>query len=296
MLKSDRASRDAGAWRIAAWVMLACAAAPAFGQLRADQPPPESEGVEIIEKINAQIPLGLQFTDQHAAPVTLAKYFDGKRPVILTLNYYGCPMLCGEQLKGLLATLKELKWTAGNEFTILTVSFEPLEGPSLAFAKRQSYLAGYGRPEAAGGWHFLTGSRESIRALTETVGFGYKWNPERREWMHSAALILITPNGRVARYLGGLSYDPQTLRMSLVEASEGKVGSLADQFFMWCFHWDPKTGKYAAVAVNIMTMGGLVTMLVVGGGLWFFWRREVRRTVPAALPIVDSGPAVLRPE
>lgn len=267
---------------------VAAGAACAAGQLRADQKPAEFEGLDIVERINAEVPRGARFTDEFANPVTLARYFDGRRPVILTLNYFGCPMLCGEQLNGLLAVLKELKWTAGQEFVVLTVSFEPLEGPAAASAKKTAYLAEYGRPGAAGGWHFLTGPRESIRALTEAVGFPYRWNAERNEWMHSAALILLTPEGRVARYLGGITYDAQTLRMSLVEASQGKVGSLADQFFMWCFHWDPQTGKYAATARNIMTLGGLVTLLFLGGGLLLFWRREARR--PVAVPAGDPPP------
>lgn len=253
--------------------------------------PKEAEGIQIEEKIDAALPLRARFVDEQGKEVELGDFFDGRRPVILTLNYYRCPMLCGAQLNGFLDALRQMKWTAGGQFRIVTVSFDPLEGPPLARAKKENYIREYGRPEATRGWHFLTGNVENIRALTQAVGFNYKWVPEREEWAHSAALILLTPDGRVARYLGGVAYDPNVLRLSLVEASEGRVGSLADQFFMWCFHYDPKLGRYTATAKNIMAMGGASTILVLGLVLLTYWRREWRRSRTAAAtgPSQPSG-------
>lgn len=240
--------------------------------------PPELEGIDIVQKLDAHLPLDAEFQDDQGRLVQLGSYFDGKKPVILTLNYYKCPMLCGLLLNGLLDALKGLSWTPGQEFTVVTLSFDPLENNTgLAKAKKQTYLLDYGRPEAARGWHFLTGRKEQIQRLTQAVGFPYRWNEQRGEWAHPSALIICTPDGRVARYLGGISFEPKTLRLSLVEAADGKVGSLWDQVFLTCFHYVSDVGKYTADVIAIMRLGGLVTMVALGLMVTVLWRRESRR-------------------
>lgn len=253
-----------------------CAFEPAQAQ-PADYLPKELEGVGVTEHLNAQLPLDLDFVDESGRPVKLGSYFDGRRPVILTLNYYRCPMLCTLQLNGLIDGLRRMDWTPGEQFEIVTVSFDPAETPSLAKAKKDNYLGEYGRPSAAKGWHFLTGKQKSIKTLTETVGFGYKWNADRGQWIHIAALYACTPDGRVSRYLYGVMFEPGTLRFSLIEASEGKVGSTLDQIILYCYHYDSATGKYSLGAMSVMRIGGGLTLLALAAILGTLWRREARR-------------------
>jgi protein SCO1/2 len=197
--------------------------------------------------------------------------------VILTLNYSDCPMLCSVQLSGLVDALRAMPWNLGNQFQVVTVSIDPLETPTRAALTKEMYLKLYNRPGSAAGWHFLTGCEEDIKKLAATVGFHYKYLPERRQFVHAAALILCTPDGRVSRYLGGVVYNPQTLRLSLVEAAGGKVGSATDQFFLSCFHYDEKAGRYGPFALGMMRMGAVLTLLIFGGVLAVFWIREGRR-------------------
>ncbi len=242
---------------------------------RAEPLPPELEGVGIDERLDAQVPLDLEFVDHTGKAVRLRDYFDGQRPVILTLNYYKCPMLCGLMLNGLLDALRALDWTAGEQFQVLTVSFDPLETHQLAAIKRQNYLTGYERPAAARGWHFLTGRKPSIDRLLDATGYRIRWSEPRQEWMHLAAVILCTPDGRVSRYLYGVLFEPRTFRLSLVEASEGKIGSTMDRILLFCFHYEG--GEYALAAMNVARAGGLLTLLAVGALLGALWRRERRR-------------------
>lgn len=247
----------------------------------ADRVPRELENVGIEQKLNAELPLDAEFFDEDGRPTTLRRLMDGK-PAILTLNYYGCPSLCGEQLNGLLRTLKEMSWRPGTKFHILTVSFDPLETAMLASAKKDAYISELGDPKAAAGWHFLTGRKASIEALTKAAGFSYRWNAEQEQWAHSAATIIVTPGGRISRYLGGLHNDAATMRLSLVEASEGRIGSLYDSLFLWCFHYDPDRNSYAPVAMNIMRLGGGVTVAAIAFGLLGLWLFEWRRRRLAA--------------
>lgn len=237
----------------------------------------ELKGIEINEKLNQPIPLDLTFQDSDGKTVRLSDYFNGTNPVILNLAYYRCPMLCGLIMNGMLDGMKQLKMTAGKEFQVVTLSFDPLETPTLAKAKKQNYLQEYARSDATNGWHFLTGNKENIQQLTDAVGFGYKWVEERKEFAHPSVLILLTPDGRVSRYLYGIQFDPQTLRLSLVEASEGKIGSSLDKFILTCFHYDPSLSRYAPVAMNIMRLGGLITVLALGIFLGGFWLNEFRK-------------------
>jgi protein SCO1 len=264
-----------GAALVAAALALSLGA-PALAQ-RSEPLPKELEGVGITEVPGGRIPLGLTFLDEDGRTVHLSDYFAAGRPVILTLNYYRCPMLCGLMLNGLLQGLKELKWTPGREFEIVTVSIDPLETPTLAGLKKQSYMEEYARPGAAAGWHFLVGQQENITALANAVGFHYRYNEERKEYAHAAGLFVATPDGRVARYLYGVMYEPRTLRLALTEAAEGKIGTSADQLLLYCFHYDASQGRYVVAATTVMRLGGGVTALVLGTWLVAWWRRSTRR-------------------
>ncbi len=259
---------------VVVWVLVA--AAPVMAQL-AEQLPPQLEEVGIEEHLEAEVPMDLEFRDEYGAVVTLGDYFDGTKPVILTLNYYKCPMLCGLQLNGLLDGLKDLDWTPGQEFELVTVSINPLETPALANEKKQNYMKRYERPSAAKGWHFLTGREPEIRQLASTLGFGYTYDRETGEYAHAAAIFLATPDGRVARYLYGIEYPEKRLRLALLEASAGEIGTTIDQLILYCFHYDPSSRRYAPVAMNIMRLGGGVTVLVLGLSLGGYWLREARR-------------------
>ncbi len=249
---------------------------PAAAQL-ADQVPDQLEEVGIEEHLDAKLPLTLEFRNEVGEVVTLGDYFDGAKPVILTLNYYKCPMLCGLQLNGLLEGLKELDWTPGQEFELVTVSINPLETPALATEKKQNYIKRYERPSAAVGWHFLTGKEPEIRQLASTLGFGYTYDRETGEFAHAAAIFIATPDGRVARYLYGIEYPARRLRMGLLEASAGEIGTTVDQLIMYCFHYDASSRRYSPVAMNIMRVGGGATAVILGFTIGLNWLRERRR-------------------
>ncbi|MBZ0255680.1 SCO family protein, partial [bacterium] len=197
--------------------------------------------------------------------------------VILTLVYYRCPMLCGLVLNGLLESMQDISLSPGKDFEIITVSIDPLETPKLAKIKKQNYIKEFGHPEAAKGWHFLSGKEKNIKTLADSVGFGYKWIERRKEFAHGAAIMIITPDGRVSRYMGGIEYDPDTLRLSLVEASEGKIGNAYDQFILTCFHYDANEGKYSVAAMGVMRLGGGLVALSLGVMLFVFWSREMKK-------------------
>jgi len=249
---------------------------PAHAQINRGTPE-DLQDVGITEQLDAQLPLELEFVDEDGQPVKLRDYFSGQRPVILTLNYYRCPMLCGLMLNGLVDVLKPISLEPGKDFEIVTISFDPLEGPDIAKPKKQNYVNEYGRSAAARGWHFLTGKRDEIKALTGAVGFRYRWVEERQQWAHPASLIICTPDGRVSRYLGGVMFDPQTVRLSLVEASEGKIGSVFDEVFLSCFHYVSEDGKYTASALGIMRLGGGLTLVIVAAIILVLWRRDAHR-------------------
>jgi protein SCO1/2 len=246
----------------------------------ADQVPEVLEEVGVTEHLGAKLPLDLEFRDEDGNWVELGTFFDGKRPVILTLNYYRCPMLCGLMLTGVVDGLAEMTWTPGVEFEIVTISINPLETPELAKAKKQNYMNRLERPAAARGWHFLTGRELEINRLAETVGFSYTYDPVSQEYAHAAAIFVCTPDGKVARYLYGIEYPAKRLKLSLLEAAEGTIGSTLDQLILYCYHYDPTNRRYTPVAMNIMRVGGGATVLVLGifiGGYWLRdWRRKNR--------------------
>lgn len=243
---------------------------PASAQLL-EKLPPEMQGVGVDDKSGTQIPLDLRFRDENGEALSLADIFTGERPVLLSLNYSDCPMLCGLQLNGLVAGLREMKWLAGREFVVVSVSVDPLETTARAKQTEQKYLKTYNRPGAADGFRFLTGSQKSIRALADAVGFRYKYVPDTKEYSHTATEIVCTPEGVVSRYLNGVAYDPQTLRLSLVEAGDGQIGTTFDQLLMYCFHYDETKGRYAPTARRIMSLGAAVTIFALVVGLVPFW-------------------------
>lgn len=272
--------------------LVALAPVPALAQLN-DGVPKELENVDVDQLLGTQLPLDLRFVNDKGHTVKLADYFDGKRPVLITFNYYKCPMLCGLQLNGLVTALREMQWTPGTEFTIVSIGFDPLEGPKLAEAKKSTYIAEYGRAGGAKGWHFLTGEVEQIRTITKAAGFKYRWVEDRQEWAHPSTLIVASPTGKISRYFGGIVFDPAVLRLSMVEASEGKVGSLWDQIFLSCFHYVSAQGKYVPFAMGVMRMGGALTVVLLGIlliSLTIRENRRRRRAVGATLPIGPGQP------
>jgi len=235
--------------------------------------PPYLENVGIEQHLDAQVPPDLAFVDDTGRAVKLGDYF-GKKPMILNLVYYNCTMLCGEALAGLTGAMRLVKFDVGNEFDVLTVSFNPRETPDIAAAKKQDYLKRYGRPNSAAGWHFLTGPPESIDALTRAVGFQYQYDPKSQQYAHATAIMVLTPQGRISRYFYGVDFPPKDLRMGLVEASQGKIGNAVDQVLLYCYHYDPATGKYGAVVANILRLGAGLTIVLLGGMILIFFRLE----------------------
>jgi protein SCO1/2 len=235
--------------------------------------PPYLQNVGIEQHLDGQVPPDLAFVDDTGHPVRLADYF-GKKPLILNLVYYNCTMLCGEVLAGLTGAMKLVKFDVGNEFDVVTVSFNPQETPAIAAAKKQDYLKRYGRPGAASGWHFLTGPAESINALTKAVGFQYQYDPKINQYAHATAIMVLTPQGRISRYFYGVDFPPKDLRMGLVEASEGKIGNAVDQVLLYCYHYDPATGKYGAIVSNMLRLGAGFTTLMLGLLLFILFRLE----------------------
>lgn len=235
--------------------------------------PPYLTNVGIEQRLDGQVPPDLPFIDETGRAVKLGDYF-GKKPLILNLVYYNCPMLCGEVLAGLSASMKMVKFDVGNEFDVITVSFNPKETPELAGAKKQEYLKRYGRPNAAAGWHFLTGPAESINALTKAVGFQYQYDESKNQYAHVTAIMVLTPQGRISRYFYGVDFPPKDLRMGLVEASQGKIGNVVDQVLLYCYHYDPAAGKYGAVVANMLKLGAAITILLLGGFILILFRLE----------------------
>jgi protein SCO1/2 len=235
------------------------------------------QGVGVDEQRDTQLPLDLEFFDEDGNAVRLGDYFQKQRPVILTLNYYRCPQLCGLQLNGMVDALQSVKLDPGTDFEIVTISFDPMEGPQLAKLKKQSYVEYYGHPGARNGWHFLTGHSPSIQKILESTGYGIRFDESRKEWAHAAAMIVCTPDGRISRYLYGIMPEPKTVRLTLVEASQGKIGTPMDQVLLYCFQYDGDEGKYTVAVFNIMRGVGGLTLLALGALLFVLWRREWRK-------------------
>jgi cytochrome c oxidase subunit 2 len=258
---------------------------------RQESAPAALAEVGVDEHPGAQIPLDLRFRDENGRERTLASLFQGDRPAVLTLNYSDCPMLCTLVLNGMVDGLQELAWTPGKEFDVISVSIDPLETPQRARLTKQRYLRSYGRPETAAGWHFLTGSAANIKQLADAVGFRFKYVEQDKQYVHAAVIIVCTPQGRVSRYLYGVQFPEQTLRLSLVEAGEGKVGSTLDRVLLFCFHYDADAGRYGPVARNLMKLGAGMTCALVLLGMIPYWlrRRSHARGADAAPPAAATG-------
>ena len=236
-------------------------------------------GVGIDQKLNEQLPLDLVFRNENGEDVKLGSYF-GKKPVVLSLVYYQCPMLCNQVLNGMVTAFKVMAFKPGEEFEVVTVSFDPRETPALAAAKKQTYvdyLPEAKRAGAASGWHFLTGDEASIKRITDAVGFRYHFDEATNQFAHASGIFVATPQGKLARYFYGIEYAPRDLRLGLIEASENKIGSPVDQLLLYCFHYDPATGKYGAAVMNLMRVGGVVTVIAIVGLLLALRRRGGRR-------------------
>ena len=231
------------------------------------------KGVGIDQKLNQQVPLNLIFRDEAGRPVPLSTFFHGK-PVLLALVYYECPMLCTQILNGVASSLKAVSFDPGRDFEVVSVSFDPKDTPEIAAAKKQSYVRRYGRPNTANGWHFLTGDPANIKALTDAVGFHYKYDPATGQFAHASGIMILTPDGRLSRYFYGVDYAPRDVRLGLVEASANKIGNPVDQILLFCYHYDPSTGKYGAVAINSIRAAGAGFVLIGGAALVFAFRRD----------------------
>ena len=239
--------------------------------------PKALDDVGIDQKLNEQLPLDLVFKDENGASVKLGDYF-GKKPVVLSLVYYQCPMLCNQVLNGMVTAFKVMNFKAGQDFDVVTVSFDPRETAALAAAKKNTYvnyLPDDRRAGAASGWHFLTGDEASIRRLTDAVGFRYHWDEATNQFVHASAIYVTTPEGKLARYFYGIEYAPRDLRLGLIEAADNKIGSRVDQLLLYCYHYDPATGKYGAAVMNIMRVGGVITLIAIVVLLFALRRRNV---------------------
>ncbi|MCA1732000.1 MAG: SCO family protein [Acidobacteria bacterium] len=254
-------------------IALSLAAAPAAGQefLSATGP---SGLAKIEQRLNVRVPLDLQFVDENGKSVRLGDYFDGKKPVILTPVYYSCPMLCNLVLDGLVNALHEQRFKMGEEYEVVSFSFDPRDTPESAKNKHAVMTRRYGRPGSEDNWHFLTGSEASIRELTDAIGFRYTWDPKTKQFAHGATILLMTADGRISRYFYGVSYDPRDMRLGLVEASKNQIGNATDDFLLMCYEYDPHTGKYTPIVMNIVRLGGVATIVALAGVLIIFTRRD----------------------
>jgi protein SCO1/2 len=239
-----------------------------------NQRPPGLEFVGIEQHLNAEVPVDLEFRDELGNPVKLADYFGHGRPVILNLGYYQCPMLCSELLQGLVGSMKALTFNLGKDFDVLTVSFDPRETTEMAAEKKRDMMKRYGRVNAGQGWHFLTGKADQINALTKSVGFQYQFDPKTEQYAHAAAIVMLTPDHHISGYFYGVEFSPKDLRLGLVQASQNRIGNIGDQVLLYCYHYDPRTGKYGAVVSNILKLAALGTMLILGTFMFVMFRAD----------------------
>ncbi len=270
--------------RVTSWIMAPVLAAVAVVSVsvRGDEPPGTTlSRVGFDQNLDAQLPLDLAFRDESGRPVRLGDYF-GAKPVIVTLVYFRCPMLCGEELKGLARSLKPLSMAVGDQFEVVTVSIDPTDTPDLARAKKEKILEYYGRPEAGKGWHFLTGDEPAIAALSKAVGFRFVYNPATDQFVHAAGLAIATPGGRLSRYFYGIDFPPKDLQFGLIESSQGRIGSPIARLLLFCYHYDPTTGKYTLAIVGLLRVVGSATAIGLAAYVVLMIRRE-RRSARAAL-------------
>jgi protein SCO1/2 len=261
---------------------------PELGQTENGLPPALRE-VGIEQRLNERVPLDLKFRDDAGREVTLHDYFNKGKPVVLTLVFYKCPSVCDTVLTGVLGSIRSLSFDAGREYEVLTVSFDPRETPEMAAEKKRNFVARYNRPGGEQGWHFLVGDQENIRRLTEAVGFHYTYDEKTNQFAHAAGIMILTPDGRLSRYFYGLEYFPNDMRFGLMEASDNKIGSLAEKLLLYCYHYDPATGRYGPVVMRIIRLGGVATVLGVGALLLVLRRRGKRGDARARVARPEPG-------
>lgn len=238
--------------------------------------PRQLQGIGIEQHLNAQVPLDTVFRDETGASVPLRAFF-GQKPVLLVPVYYTCPMLCSQILAGVVSGLKPLWLAPGHDFNIVAISFNPADTPADARAKRNQYSRRYSKKAGINGWHFLVGSQASIQAVMQAVGFHYRWDPVNKMYIHASGVMVLTPEGRIARYLYGVEYEPKDLKLSLIEASHNRIGTPVDQILLFCYHYDPKTGKYGALVVNMLRGAAALTLITLVIALVLLWRRDLRQ-------------------
>ena len=270
--------RSSSWWKIVTVVVLLAASALAqmgnpTGQ---DIQSPILADVRIDQKLNQQVPLDLTFQDESGRTVPLGTYF-GKKPVILTLVYYQCPMLCTQVLNGMTSTLKTLTFDAGKDFEVVAVSIDPRETPQMAAEKKAVYLKEYNRPGDDQGWHFLVGNQQNISALADAVGFRYAWDARTQQYAHATAIMVLTPGGKLAQYFYGIEYSPRDVRFGLVQASQGRIGTLVDSVLLYCYHYDPTAGKYGLVVTRALQLGAGATLLILGGFLIIMFKEDIKK-------------------
>jgi protein SCO1/2 len=235
--------------------------------------PAQLKDVTFEQRLNTTLPLDARFRDESGRDVRLGDYF-GTRPVVLAFVYYSCPMLCTQVLNGVSSAAKALPFAAGRDFDVVYVSFDPRDTPQAAAAKKRAQLDDYHQTSDAAGWHYLTGNEASIRRVTDAAGFSYRWDEATGQYAHVSGVLVATPDGRLSRYFYGVEYSPKELRMAIVESSAGKVGSAVDRLLLYCYHYDPASGRYGAIAMNVVRLGGVVTLALLGGFIWLMRRRE----------------------
>jgi protein SCO1/2 len=263
---------------------LALLAAPALGQQSDNVKPTILREIGFDQKLGEEIPLDAPFRDETGRAVRLRDYFTAGRPVVLNFVYYDCPMLCTVTLSGMASALKELSFDAGREFEVVTISFDPKEGPEQAAAQKARFMARYKRPQAEKGWHFLTGEPGAIHRVTKAAGFRYVWDQASRQFAHPAGTVVLTSNGTIARYLFGVEYSPRDLRLAIVEASANRIGSPVDQVLLACYQYDPAAGRYSASIMKIVRLAGLLTVAGLASFVIVNLRRErAQRALPRAL-------------
>ena len=235
---------------------------------------PQLENVSFKQKLNTQLPLDTRFKDENGRDVTLRQYFDGKRPVVLAFVYYSCPMLCTQIMNGVSRAIKVLPFTPGQDFDVVFISFDPRDKPETAAAKKTALLNYWSTQNQSGAWHFLTGEEPEIKRVTSAAGFFYMWDPRSQQYAHLSGVLVLTPDGRLSRYFYGVEYSPKELRLALVESGEGHVGSAVDELLLYCFHYDPSQGRYSLMVMNLVRLGGIMTVLAIGGFIFFMRRQE----------------------
>jgi len=247
--------------------------------------PEALKSVGIEQKLESQLPLAATFTDENRNEVKLGDYFGKEKPVILALVYYECPMLCNEVLNGLTGSLKGINFTAGKEFDVVAISFDARENTKekLAGNKKAAYLERYNRPGTDNGWHFLTGSQSEIDKVTEAVGFNYRFDEKTNQFAHAGGIMIATPEGKMSRYLYGIDYSPNDIKFSLMESSKNNIGNPAEQLYLYCYHYDPSTGKYGFAILNILRFAGIATILGIGMMMFVFWRRSKKEGAAAQM-------------